>query len=835
MMYNIFQKYEISKKTATYKQILKKINEIDLSHLNSDELQEKINKQSTINNSEKDIISLFACIKESLNRKFGFKVHDEQVLGALALFYHNVIDMKTGEGKTIVAVFPAIANAKLGKKVHIVTANDYLAHRDYNTMRDIYSQYGVSLNFISENDRRVNKTGKYDVDVVYTTARSLCFDYLHDNLLKEKNKKILNALEVAIIDEIDFVLIEEARSPVSISGGTENSFESALLLQNNVELFNPNVEFKIDPKSKNVELNESGFKVLEDLLIRNELIKEKSDLYTPENTKFLQTLNQTLRANYTLKKDVDYIVRNGEIVIIDENTGRLNEGKTWVGGLHQAVEIKEQVNVHLESKTLATTSLQGFFSKYEKIVGMSGTAKNDEIEFKEIYDLDVIEIKTHREVIREDLEDILYFKQIYALENLLNDVIEKHNIGRPILIGTTSVKDSEKVYQSLLDKNIPCEILNAKNHEREATIIEGAGKFGHVTISTNMAGRGTDIMLGGNKDTEIAAFIENGLSFDEATLAWKEENRRINELGGLHVIGFARNTSRKIDDQLKGRSGRQGDRGSSRFYLSLEDDLLTVYGKSIEVLFNTLTMGVKTVGITDKRMSNHIKDSQKKNEHFLFNARKSVVKYSEISEKQANIIIEMRNKVLELEDFSNILKTSYIKTVDYIFEDIEDEFVEEKIEKFKKELQNYISLDNEFIQSLSNTDIEDIKTKVLSKIEEIYNDKRNLFEDDVKFEKDLILGVIDNSWTEHLTALDNMQKGTSFRIYAQKNPLEEFKNESYKMFNNLIRQIFIDITNAIVEFNPVDFIEKIADNSQNILPSNVNNNYTFLKANKYGY
>lgn len=832
-MYNIFQKYEITKKTAFYNSLVKKIIKNDYSKLSYEDFSNLINNFSFKDETD-SVIELFSLIRESINRKFGFKVHNEQILGALSLYYGNVIDMKTGEGKTIVALFPAIANAKLNKKVHIITANDYLAKRDYLSTKNIYEQFNVSISFISENEKRNEKLGKYDSDVVYTTSKSVCFDYLHDNLVKDKDKKILKSLEIAIIDEIDFVLIEEARSPISISGGVAGSYENAILFQENINKFNPDVEFTIDPKSKNVELNESGFKILENILLENKFIENKYDLYTHENTKYLQTLYQSLRANYTLKRDVDYIVRNNEIIIIDENTGRLSEGKTWIGGLHQAVEIKESVPVHQESKTLASTSLQGFFSKYEKFVGMSGTAKNDEIEFKEIYNLDVVEIPTNKKVIRKDFEDLLYFNQEYVIENILKDIQEQHKIGRPILIGTTSVKDSEKIYKTLIENNIPCEILNAKNHEREASIIESAGKFGHVTISTNMAGRGTDIMLGGNKETEVNNFINDGLDEKTATEKWLTENRRLNDLGGLHVIGFSRNTSRKIDDQLRGRSGRQGDSGSSRFYLSLEDDLLIVYGKSLELLFNTLTMGIKSSGIVDKRMSKHIKEAQKKNENFLFNARKSVIKYSEITEKQADIINNMRNTILEKSNFNDLVNKSFEKTLNYIFEDIEDEFIEEKIIKFKKELINYLPLDYDFINSIPN-DIEEIKKSVMNELISNYQNKRDIFEDDVVFERDLMLGVIDNSWTEHLTALDNMQKGTSFRIYAQKNPLEEFKNESYKMFNFLIRQIFIDISNAITSFNPVDFIDKIEDNSQNILPSNFDNSYTFLKANKHGY
>lgn len=834
-MYNIFQKYEIAKKTSQYNSIVKKINKINLENLSLEELKAQALKD--VSNNEADVITTFATVKEMINRHFGFKVHDEQLLGALSLYYNNIIDMKTGEGKTVVAIFPAIMNAKLNNKVHIVTANDYLAVRDYNTTKPIYEFFNLTTSTIQESDKRASKREKYKDHIIYTSAKILCFDYLNDNLVKDMNAKIQQGLDVAIIDEIDFVLIEEARAPISISGGTTDTLHSALLFQENIARFNPDVEFTIDDKSKNIEFNEAGFKVLEELLLSNGLIKEKTDLYTHENTKFLQTVYQTVRANYTLQVDVDYIVRNDEIVIIDENTGRLSEGKKWIGGLHQAVEIKEGVSIHKEANTLAASSLQGFFIKYNSFVGMSGTAKNDGIEFKEIYGLDVIEIPTHKKVIRKDYDDLLYYKQDKIIENILEDVKKTLEQGRPILLGTTSVKDSELIFKVLQENGIQCDILNAKNHEREASIIENAGKAGHVTISTNMAGRGTDIMLGGNKDTEVLAFMETGLSKEDAIEKWKAENKRVNDLGGLHVIGFSRSTSRKIDNQLMGRSGRQGDNGSSRFYLSIEDDLLSVYGKPLILLFNTLTMGVKTVGISDKRLSKHILEAQSKNENFLFNARKSLIKYSEITEKQADIIVDMRNSVLKQTNFKNTIENIFKKAIGYIVSDLDDiEFIDEKVIALHSELKSYFNFDDDFIETLKDKNIEFVVNETLKHLMSIYESKRSLFEDSSLFEKDLILDVIDNSWTEHLTALENMKKGTSFRTFAQKNPLDEFKNESFKLFNFLIRQIFIDTASIIIDFNPIDFIEKIEDNGSNILPTNkTQGTNNFLIANKHGF
>lgn len=840
-MYNIFHKYEISKKTNQYNSILKKINKENFEQLSIEELKDKVNGKTPSNN-EADVVFFFSVIKEIINRLYDIKVHNEQLLGALSLFYGNIIDMKTGEGKTIVALFPAILNAKLGKKVHIVTANDYLAERDYNSSKKIFDFCNVTVSSIPESDRRDVKKIKYLNDVIYTNAKTLCFDYLHDNLVLNNLKKVQSKLDVAIIDEIDFVLIEEARSPISISGQTEESLASALLFQENINHFEVDKEFTIDDKSKNIELIESGFKKLEDLLIATDLIKKRQDLYTHENTKYLQTITQTLRANFTLSKDVDYVVKDDKIIIIDENTGRLTEGKTWSGGLHQAIEIKENVTVNQDSKTLATSSLQGFFLKYNSFVGMSGTAKNDDIEFKEIYNLDVIEIPTHKKVIRVDNDDILYHDKSFALEELLKDVMAKKELGRPILIGTTNVKDSEIVY-TLLDKNnIVCEILNAKNHSREASIIENAGKSGHVTISTNMAGRGTDIMLGGNRDTEINYFISEGLSYEDAFSAWKRENTRVNELGGLHVIGFSRSTSRKIDNQLMGRSGRQGDNGSSQFYLSLEDELLSVYGKSLYLLWNTLTMGVKNVGITDKRMSSQILEAQKRNENFLFNARKSLVRYSEITEKQSDIIVSMRQNILDQTDFKLFIKNAFTKAVDYSLHDLDDELFDDlRTEHLKKELYDYFKIDNITFKIFDFTDMEKAKVQIVDYLYKGYLDKREVFEDSVLFERDLILSVIDNTWTEHLTALENMKKGTSFRVFAQKNPFDEFKNESFRMFNFLIRQIFIDISSLVIDFNPVDFMQKINNNNSTKLPSDTirsNNeisNNIFLKPNKYGF
>jgi len=834
-MYNIFHRYEISKKTSQYNSTLKKITKVDFSHLSLDQLKEKLNEKPNLTESEDDIIFLFSIIKEVINKTYNIKVHDEQILGGISLYNKNIIDMKTGEGKTIVALFPSIINAKLGKTIHIVTANDYLAERDYKSSKQIFDFFNINVNYISEQDERDVRREKYKNSVIYTNAKTLCFDYLSDNLVRNKSKKIQSTLDVAIIDEIDFVLIEEARSPIAISGKTDETLHSAVLFQDNIFHFELNKEFDIDEKTKNVELRDSGFKKLESLLINNSLIESNSSLYTHENTKYLQTFTQTLRANYTLKIDIDYIVKDNKIVIIDENTGRLTEGKTWSGGLHQAVEIKENVPVNQDSKTLASSSLQGFFLKYNFFVGMSGTAINDDIEFKEIYNLDVIEIPTHQKVLRNDFEDVLYHNTTCVIDEIIKDVKTKNDLGRPVLIGTTNVKDSETIYSILQSNNIRCEILNAKNHEREASIIENAGKSSHVTISTNMAGRGTDIMLGGNKDTEIENFLSQGLTYKEAYDKWKLENKRINELGGLHIIGFSRSTSRKIDNQLKGRAGRQGDKGSSKFYLSLEDELLSVYGRSLELLWNTLTMGVKTVGVSDKRMSKQIIEAQKRNENFLFNARKTLVKYSEIIEKQADIIVDMRNNILNQTNFKNFMERTFNKALDYIMSDI-NELSEDIVSTFKNEVHEYFQIEMNILNQFDFNNLQITKKEIVDYLMTNYLTKRSLFEDNVLFEKDLVLNVIDNAWTEHLTALDNMKKGTSFRVFAQKNPFDEFKNEAFKMFNFLVRQIFLDISSIMIEFNPVDFIQKISDNRADISPSkNIEYKNVFLNTNKYGF
>lgn len=828
-MYNIFRKYEINSKLNHYKSLLNEIKKNDFSSLTLDELKEKYhNKTPYPINTKNDIVYYFSIIRELINKTYNIKVYDEQILGALALLHNNITEMKTGEGKTIVALFPALYNAIHNKSVHIVTANDYLAKRDFEFSNKLFRFLSIDLGIVLEGDDVNSRISSYKSKVIYSTAKNLCFDYLHDNLIKKKSDQFNYHREVAIIDEIDFILIEEARTPIAISGKDDKSPDISILFNQSIDLFNLDKEFTIDDKSKNIELNETGYKCLEKLLLENELIKNSFDLYKYENLKYLQMLYQTLKANYVLRKDIDYIIKDNTIIIIDENTGRVLPGRRWSDGLHQAVEIKENVSIKKESKTLASSTLQGYFSKYENICGMTGTARTEEIEFKEIYNLDIIPVPTHKPMVRNDIEDVLYSKKEYMANAVIKDVAEKLKKERPVLIGTTNVKDSEYIYEIMQKNGIDCFILNAKNHEQEATIIENAGKRNHVTISTNMAGRGTDIMLGGNKEVEIKKYMENGLTYEDALSNWKKENSYINEKGGLHVIGFSRSHSRRLDNQLVGRSGRQGDNGSSIFYLSLEDDLLKIFGKSIIFLWNTLASGIQTVGLSDKRIAKQILEAQKRNENLNFNVRKNLLKYSEIIEKQSDIISGLRVSILDSNDMNPFIEKCFRHSVDYILEGYTDlDLIENKIDAIKLELKDKIGVDLDLkIETLS---INELKSIIIEYIKVSYNNKKEYFEDkNLDFEKSIILEIIDNIWTEHLTGLDNIRKGTSYRKYAQKDPFDEFKTEAFKMFKVLINQIYIDITSACNSFDPIDLINKLDYNSNNFTTKNNTNKNLFL-------
>lgn len=830
-MYNIFHKIELKNKKKEYNKILKKTKLIIQANINKDELflVESVLKS-------KDLENRLAFITLLINKTYKLNVYDEQIFATIALYNNNVLDMKTGEGKTIVALMASIIHTLEGKKVHIVTANEYLANRDYNYGIKVFDKLNISASIILDKLKVAEKREPYKSSVIYVTAKTLSFDFLNDSLMKKNKSKILPPLieTVAIIDEIDFILIEEARSPISISGKEDDEGLDILMsFDQYIERFNENEDFTIDKKTKNIEFNNNGFKKFENLLVDIKYIEKNKDLYTHEKTKYLQFFLQTIKAHFILRKDIDYVVLNNKIVIVDENTGRLVEGKTWNGGLHQAIEIKEGLEINKDSKTLATTSLQGFFSKYSNLSGMSGTSKDDEIEFKEIYNLDVVEVNTHKKSKRKIIEDILFGKKEYAVSFLVEDVIKNHSIGRPILIGTTNIKDSELIYNALTINDVDCEILNAKNHEKESLIIEDAGKLSKITITTNMAGRGTDIMLGGNKENEINKLILEGKSYDEALQVWTDLHDKIDSLGGLYVIGFSRSSSKKLDNQLLGRCARQGDNGSCRFYLTLEDELLSIFGKAAHLLFNAITMGVKDVGISDRRINKSIKEAQKRSENFYFNYRKNILRYSQITEKQFDIISNLRSKVLDCDDFKIFFNQVSEEVFGYILEDYkEKEILDQENEIIKDLVFEYTGIEQAcFVNCKDSLEIKSVFFDVVNKK---YIEILNYFEYKSDFEKNMVIEIIDKNWIEHLTALENIKKGTSFRSFAQKNPFDEFKNESFKYFDFLIRQIFIETIKELLNISPIDLLNDLEYHEQDF--ETVNVEYIFLgKVNNYGF
>lgn len=813
-MYNFLSRYENKTKVTKYKSILKQVKKNDFSSIGDNELVDKFKSITNIN----DPSLALSLINEAIFRLYNIKSHDEQIIGAIGLYEGNIIEMKTGEGKTIVAIFASLLHSLNNKKVHIITANDYLANRDFDFSKKIFNFFDVSLSLILEETSNQQKAIDYTSNVVYSTAKNLCFDYLHDTLVKKAEDTFQKGIDVAIVDEIDFVLIDEARIPIAISGKADFTTGIAHLLQKNVSSFILEEAFTIDEKTKNIELTEKGFSILEKLLIENTLIEDKYELYKYENIKYLQLLYQTLKANFVLKKDIDYIIKDNKAVIVDENTGRLLEGRRWSDGLHQAIELKEDLAVKSESKTLASSTLQGYFSKYNLLSGMTGTAKSEELEFKEIYQLDVVQIPPHRPMQREDREDVLFKDRNFVFDRILSEIKENLTVGRPILIGTTSVKDSEDLFSLLQSNNIQCDILNAKNHEKEAHIIENAGKRNHITIATNMAGRGTDIMLGGNKDTEIEYYmLKDELSYTEALELWKKENAYVNSLGGLHIIGVGRSHSRRLDNQLIGRSGRQGDKGSSCFYLSLEDEVLSIFGKPLKFLWTTLSGGLNHVGIADKRVSKQIKEAQTKNEHLNFTVRKNLLKYSQAIEKQSKIISDMRVNVIDSTTLDVFIINAFKMAITQLlseFNDYELYESEASTQKIKNSIDAFFS-DDVTIDLHNYQTMADVANDLSISLFKLYESKKENFESSstLDFEKNLILEIIDNIWTEHLTALENIRKGTTFRKFAQKDPFDEFKNEAFSMFGFLLKQIYIDTTTTLYRFDPIDFLNKINYNS----------------------
>ena len=750
---------------------------------------------------DKDIYSIlptaFAAVREASKRTLGLRHFDSQMLGGISLAEGNIAEMKTGEGKTLVATLPAYLNSIIGNKAVLVTVNDYLAKRDAEWMQPVYEFLGLEVGVIISNQQIEDKVDAYKKDIIYATNNELGFDYLRDNMAHSVEQRVQCSLDFAIIDEVDSILIDEARTPLIISGPSSESSEMykqirkfipKLIRQTREEteedplMDHEKGHYIINEKNNTIELTDDGYILVEDLLQDSGLIGDSSGLYSISNLKIMKFVQATLRANFLFNKNIHYLVRNNEVLLIDEHTGRTMPGRRMSEGVHQALECKENVPIQRESQTLASTTFQNFFRLFSQLSGMTGTADTEALEFQQIYGLSVIIIPTNVPMARDDHNDLVFLTKQAKYNALVKEIESLRLKSAPILVGTVSVESSEEVSEYLKNQKIPHQILNAKHHEKEAEIIANAGKPGMVTIATNMAGRGTDIVLGGKKE-------------DQSQDDWYESNRKVIDSGGLHILGTERHESRRIDNQLRGRSGRQGDPGYSRFFLSLEDDLLRLFiSDSRRALFDKIGMGEDH--IEHKMLSRGIENAQKRIESRNFDARKNLLEYDDVSNDQRQAIYSLRNQLLEEEDISetinvlideqfNLITNSYIPV-----DSVESQWKSGDLESF---LKNDYSLETDIKNKIiTNKKLipESIASEIVKLAREQYKKKYDeLGENRLLLEKQVMLQLLDVHWKEHLAEIDHLRNSVGLRAYAQKNPKNEFKKEAYTMFESMLSEI----------------------------------------------
>ena len=751
--------------------------------------------------NNKDIYSIlpfaFAAVREASKRTIGLRHFDSQMLGGISLADGNIAEMKTGEGKTLVATLPSYLNSVIGNKAILVTVNDYLAKRDAEWMRPIYEFLGLTVGVVISNQELDEKIKSYKADVIYATNNELGFDYLRDNMALSSENRVQCSLDFAVIDEVDSILIDEARTPLIISGPSSESSE----MYKQIKKFIPSLtmqlregsdedplkdhekgHYLIDEKNRSVELTDDGYILVEELLERAGVIGSSEGLYSISNLKIMKFVQATLRANFLFKKNIHYLVRNNEVLLIDEHTGRTMPGRRMSEGVHQALECKENVPIQRESQTLASTTFQNFFRLFNTLSGMTGTADTEAVEFKQIYKLDVIIIPTNVPMIREDHNDLVFLTKKAKYNALVEEIESIRSKSAPILVGTVSVESSEEISELLKLKKIPHQILNAKHHEKEAQIIANAGKPKMVTIATNMAGRGTDIVLGGKKE-------------DQNEVDWKENNKLVLSSGGLHILGTERHESRRIDNQLRGRSGRQGDPGYSRFFLSLEDDLLRLFiSDSRRSLFEKIGMGDDH--IEHKMLSRGIENAQKRIENKNFDARKNLLEYDDVSNDQRQAIYLLRNQLLEEENISesiDILIEDQFKSISNTYvpiESIEPQWKTKELDDYLSESYSLHTNIHQIVKDDKSLIPESIGSLIIEIAKESYKNKyQAIGSDRVLLEKQVMLQVLDVHWKEHLSEIDHLRGSIGLRAYAQKNPKNEFKREAYSMFENMLDEI----------------------------------------------
>ncbi|AVE50018.1 MULTISPECIES: preprotein translocase subunit SecA [Serratia] len=805
------------------RKVVEQINrmEPDMEKLSDDELKAKTNEFRARLEKGESLESLipeaFAVVREASKRVFGMRHFDVQLLGGMVLNDRCIAEMRTGEGKTLTATLPAYLNALSGRGVHVVTVNDYLAQRDAENNRPLFEFLGLSIGINLPGMPAPAKREAYAADITYGTNNEYGFDYLRDNMAFSPEERVQRKLHYALVDEVDSILIDEARTPLIISGPAEDSSEMYIKVNKLIpklirqekedsDTFKGEGHFSVDEKARQVHLTERGLILIEEMLVEAGIMDEGESLYSPTNIMLMHHVTAALRAHVLFTRDVDYIVKDGEVIIVDEHTGRTMQGRRWSDGLHQAVEAKEGVEIQNENQTLASITFQNYFRLYEKLAGMTGTADTEAFEFSSIYKLDTIVVPTNRPMIRKDMPDLVYMTEKEKIGAIIEDIRERTAKGQPVLVGTISIEKSEVVSRELTKAGIDHKVLNAKFHAMEADIVAQAGQSGAVTIATNMAGRGTDIVLGGSWQAEVALLeAPTEEQIEAIKAAWKERHDAVLAAGGLHIIGTERHESRRIDNQLRGRSGRQGDAGSSRFYLSMEDALMRIFA-SDRVSGMMRKLGMKEgEAIEHPWVTKAIANAQRKVESRNFDIRKQLLEYDDVANDQRRAIYSQRNELLDVSDVSetiaSIREDVFKSTIDnYIMpQSLEEEW---DIQGLEERLKNDFDLEMPIAQWLDKEPElheETLRERILENAKEQYQRKEDVVGSEMmrNFEKGVMLQTLDSLWKEHLAAMDYLRQGIHLRGYAQKDPKQEYKRESFNMFATMLESLKYEVISVL--------------------------------------
>ncbi len=755
----------------------------------------------------------FAVVREAAKRTLGLRPYDVQLIGGIVLHQGKIAEMRTGEGKTLVATLPVCLNAIAGKGVHVVTVNDYLARRDSAQLSKLYNFLGLSVGVVYPGMDHADKNAAYAADITYGTNNEFGFDYLRDNMALSEEQRYQRGLHYAIVDEVDSILIDEARTPLIISGPAEDSPQLYIAVNKIVPRMARQTEeegegdYWVDEKQKQVQLSEAGMQHADELLREVGVIDQDSGLYDSKNLAVVHHLNAALRANGIYQRDVDYIVRDGEVIIVDEFTGRTLAGRRWSDGLHQAVEAKEGVPIQRENQTMATVTFQNLFRMYKKLSGMTGTADTEAFEFQSIYGLEVVVIPTHKPMIRKDNADMIFLSQTPKYNSVIEDIKDCHQRGQPVLVGTTSIEVSELLSELLTKAGVVHEVLNAKHHEREAHIVAQAGALAQVTIATNMAGRGTDIVLGGSLEAALAALPEDAGEADRQRVKaeWEKQHNEVLAAGGLHIIGTERHESRRIDNQLRGRSGRQGDPGSSRFYLSLEDNLLRIFGGEGLVRWMK-RFGMKDDdALEDRMISRQIEKAQRKVEQHNFDIRKHLLEFDDVANDQRKVIYRQRDELLEGKEVSATvadIREDVVRSTVQAY--VPPETIDEQwdLAGLDRELESQFGLSLDlahWVDQQSEVSAETILKHVNEAVNGLFQAKEEQIGDETmrQLEKHVMLTVVDNAWKDHLASMDYLRQGISLVGYAQQDPKQAFKRESFKLFSEMLARIKSEVVQML--------------------------------------